>query len=124
MLVNLQPHGKPMDVEVRLGDRCHLAGVARDCPTKLEDMKASLATLARSVASGLFSLRNKAVWQFEMHYSSSPDWMEFVNKPTCGGIEADRDLLDAALSQPGGRIATIEETFAVVYERLDIATRP
>ena len=87
-------------------------------------MRAALSTTSELAASGLFSLRHEAVWRFEMQYSSPPDWMEFVNKPTCGGVDVDQKLLDAALSQPGGRIILTEENFALVYERLGIAPDP
>ena len=43
--------------------------------------------------------------------------VEFVEKPTCGGIDADRKQLDGALSRTDGSVVTIEENYALVYER-------
>ena len=68
-------------------------------------------------AAGLFSLRHEALWQFEIQFLSHAAWAEFGNKPTCGGIESDPELLDAALSRPDGRIILTEENLALVYTR-------
>ena len=73
---------------------------------------------ASIAASGMLSLVDRAVWQFEMQFPSAADWKDFVEKPTCGGIESDQEQLDAALSQTDGSIVIVEENFALVYERL------
>ena len=107
-----------MDLEVRLGSERCPAGIAQDSPAKREDMREALRTVAELVTAGLFSLRNKAVWRFELQFQSPTDWTEFVDKPTCGGVEAEQELLDTALSRPDGRIILTEENLAFVYERL------
>ena len=119
MLINLQPYGRPMNLEVRFGDQRSPAGVARDNPDKLGDMRESLRTVAELATAGLFSLRHEAAWQFEIHFPSPADWKEFLDKPTCGGVEADSELLDAALSQPDGSIVLTEENLTLVHERLE-----
>ena len=65
-----------------------------------------------------FWLRDDALWQFEMRFPSGEDWTEFLEKPSCGGVDADRELLEEAFSRPGGCIVLTEENVARVYERL------
>ena len=107
-----------MDLEVRLGGERRPAGIAEDDPAKCENMRQALRTVAELARAGLFSLRNEAMWQFEVQFQSPADWTEFVDKPSCGGVEADQELLDAALLRPDGCIILTEEDMASVYERL------
>ena len=117
MLVNLQPYAKSMNLEVRLGDERHPAGVALDNANMQEDMRASRRTLAGLSASGLFSLRREIFFELEFHFPSREDWTEFVGRPRAGGFEADHELLDSAHSRGDGRIVAIEEVVAGAYER-------
>ena len=107
-----------MDLEVRLGAELFPAGAARDSPAKCGDMREALRTLAELTTAGLFSLRSQALWRVEIQFRESADWAEFLDKPTCGGVEADEELLDTALSRPDGCIILTEENLAAVYERL------
>ena len=106
-----------MDVEVCVGGERRAVGSAHDCVEKREDMRAALRTLEEFAASGMMSPTGRAVWHFEMQFRSVADWREFVEKPTCGGIDADRKQLDGALSRTDGSVVTIEENYALVYER-------
>ena len=54
-----------------------------------------------------------------MEFRSEPDWREFVERPTCGGIEADPRQLDEALARPDGCVVVTEDNLAAVYERPD-----
>jgi len=105
-----------MDLEVRLGGERRPAGIAEDDLAKRESMRQALRTVAELTRAGLFSLRNEAVWRFELQFQSPADWTEFVDKPSCGGVEADQELLDAALSRPDGCVILTEEDLALVYE--------
>jgi hypothetical protein len=106
-----------MDVEVCVGGERCTAGSARDCVEKQKDMRSALRTLEEFAAAGMLSLAGRAVWHFEVQFPSVADWKEFVEKPTCGGIDADRKQLDVALSRTDGRVVIIEENFALVYAR-------
>ena len=106
-----------MDVEVHVGGERRRVGTAQDSAEKHMDMREALRSVSALAAAGLFSLRHEAVWQFELEYETPEDWADFTDKPTCGGIEADPELLDAALSQPDGRIILTEENLTRVYER-------
>ena len=55
----MQPCARPMEVEVRFGAGRRTAGVAHDSDAKLEDMRASLRTVADLTAAGLFVLRGE-----------------------------------------------------------------
>jgi hypothetical protein len=106
-----------MDLEVRLGARRIPLGVARDLPDKLVNMKEALRTLAELTAAGLFSLRGNAAWEFQYQFHSPADWREFIEKPTCGGVEVDRGRLETALGRPDGYVLLTEKDLASVYER-------
>ena len=107
-----------MDVEVRFGAERQPAGIACDGDTKMEDMRAALRVLTELAAIGLFAPLRKAICSYEFHFLDREEWMKFVEKPNARPIEADRDLLDAALKRRDGRIVVIEENFCRVYERL------
>jgi len=117
LLINLQPYAEPISIEVHVGGERRQAGIARDIAEKLVAMKASLRTLAELVESGLFSLLDEVKWQFEMQYHSLEDWQEFLDRPTCGGAEVDRKLLDAAFARQDGYIISTEDDLALMYER-------
>ena len=106
-----------MDLEVCLGERRIPVGVARDLPDKLVNMKQALRALAELTAAGLFSLRGNAAWEFQNQFWSPPDWREFIERPACGGVEADQGVLEAALARPDGYVLLTEENLAAVYER-------
>ena len=106
-----------MSLEVHLGARRLPAGEARETPEKYEDMRQALRKIAELTTAGLFALRRDAMWEFELHYESPEDWTEFHQRPNCGGVDADPELLDAALVRTDGRIVLTEENLAQVYER-------
>lgn len=118
MLVNLQPYGKPINLEVRLGDERRQVGIAWDSVEKLGNMNASLRELVKSVTAGLFALRHEAHWQFEMWLQTPADWQGFLDRPSFGSVEADQELLDSALAHPDGYVVTTEDDLAQSYERL------
>jgi len=117
LLINLQPFARPMKLEVLLGEERHVAGIAEDNEEKRHAMKASLRRVAGLAEEGLFALRHEVLWEFEMIHTAPDDWAEFVNKPTFGRIEADQELLDAAMSRPDGNIILTEEDLLFVYEK-------
>ena len=118
MLINLQPFARPINLEVRLGDEREPAGTALDCAEKLVSMKGSLLALAASITDGLFALRDEMHWQFEMRYPTSAEWQDFIDRPSFGGVEADQELIDAALERPDGCVVSTEDDLAQSYERL------
>ena len=85
---------------------------------KLEDMKASLRELEKFVTNGSFALRSEVHWQFEMRYPTVADWKEFLERPSHGGVEADQEMLDAALTHADGYVFSTEDDLAQSYERL------
>ena len=110
-----------MDLEVRLGSEHQSAGLAFDNSSTREDMGASRRTLAGPAAAGLFSLRCELFYKLEFHFRSPEDWSAFLERPRAGGLEADQELLDKALSALAGgegRIVAIEEVVATAYERV------
>jgi hypothetical protein len=119
VLINLQPHAKPMRVDVCVDGETRPIGSARDTEEKQVDMRSSLRTLESLVAAGMFRQLAEGVWSFEMHYTDLGDWRAFVEKPTCGGVEVQQEQLEAALQREDGRVITAEEDLARVFERLD-----
>ena len=120
MLINVQPDGRPMNLEVRLGSEPRPAGIVFDDSETLEDMGASRRTLAELAADGLFSFQCEISYRLEFHFESAEDWSAFLERPNAGGLEADQELLDMALSafsRGEGRIVAIEENLAGAYER-------
>ncbi len=115
----MQPHGKPLDVEVRLGAETRVAGIAFDNPTSLEDMRHSLRRLDGLVAEGLLALRRRLSFEFEFHFESPEDWSAFLERPRAGGLEVDGELLDkglSALSRGEGGIVAVEEISAGAWD--------
>lgn len=128
LLVNIQPYGKRMGIEVRVGARRRPAGVVFDNATSLDDMRASLRTLAGTVADGLFSPRGEIFFELRSNFESPEDWWEFLQRPKAGGLEADRALLDEALDRLArgeNSLFTIEPEVVAAYERrvLNASTR-
>ncbi len=107
-----------MTVEVHLGTERRVVGTAQDNADKRADMRGALRRVDEMVADGFLSVRGEAKWRFQTEYSAVEDWREFVERPTCGGLEADTRLIDAALARPDGRVTVTEDNLAVVYERL------
>ncbi len=116
-MINLQPHGKSMDLEVRLGSERRPAGIAFDNPRSREDMRLSHRKLTELTAEGPFSLRYETFYKFRFHFLSREDWSTFLTRPRAGGLEADSDLIETALSRTDGRIIAAEEIVAGAYER-------
>ncbi len=113
----MQPLGKSMDLEVRLGSECRPGvGFVFDDAEAQEDVRSSHRTLTALVAEGLFTRRGEAVYLLEFHFHSADDWQEFLTRPKAGSVEADPDLLASALVHPDGRIVTTEETTITTYE--------
>ena len=106
-----------MDLEVQFGNERQPVGTARDNPAKIADMTQALQSVDDAVRAGLFAPRDEVVWRFEIRFPSPEDWAEFVDKPTCGGIEADQAQLDAALARQDGCIVLTEDDLASVYTR-------
>ena len=106
-----------MSLEVRLGSERRSAGVAFDNPPSLEDMRLSHAKLTELTATGLFSLRYETCYKFNFHFLSREDWSTFLARPRAGGLEADPDLIETALSRTDGRIIAVDEILAGAYER-------
>ncbi len=106
-----------MDLEVRLGSERRPAGIAFDNPPSREDMRLSHGKLTELTAAGLFSLRQEIFYSFEFHFLSREDWSTFLTRPRAGGLEADADLIETALSRTDGRIVAVEEIVAGAYER-------
>ena len=106
-----------MDLEVRLGSERRPAGIAFDNPPSREDMRLSHGKLTELTAAGLFSLRHETFYKFEFHFLSREDWSTFLTRPRAGGLEADADLIETALSRTDGRIVAVEEIAAGAYER-------
>ena len=107
-----------MEVEVRFGANRRTAGVAHDSDAKLEDMRASLRTVADLTAAGLFVLRGESTCAYEFHFPGIEEWQEFVEKPNPIAIEADPALLKEALARPDGLIVVTEENIGRLYKRL------
>ena len=112
LLINLQPYARPLNLQGRRGDDVRQAGSAMENDEKLRDMKASLRELEESGANGLFALRREEHWQFEMRYRTIADWQEFLERPRHGGVEADQELLDAALPPADGSVFSTEDDLA------------
>jgi hypothetical protein len=121
LLINLQPYAKPMQVEVLLGDERRALGTAQDSVEKREEMRGALRRVAETVADGLFALRDQAKWRFEMEFTSEPDWREFIEKPTFGGVQADLRPIADALARPDGSVILTEDNLGEIYERLGAA---
>ena len=116
-LINLQPHGKPMPVEVRLGPERRAAGSVSDTEEFHENLKLSHRTLTDVAASGLFSLESEISYILEFHFFSREDWTTFLARPQARSVEADEDLLEEALSRDDGSIVVAADTFAWAYAR-------
>ena len=81
-------------------------------------MRASLRTLRGQVKQGLFSVSPDIRYRFEYHLDAAKDWTEFLERPGAGGLEADTELLDAAiaaLTHGEGRIVVVENDLAAAY---------
>lgn len=105
-----------MDLEVRLGSERRPAGTAFDNPPSREDMRLSLRKLTELTAAGLFSLRHETFYNLEFHFLLREDWSAFLTRPRAGGLEADLDLIETALSLDDGRIIAVEEIVAGAYD--------
>lgn len=118
MLVNLQPRGDSIGLDVRLGSEHRpKVGLVFDDAEAQEDMKSSHRTLTALAAEGLFTRCDEGIYLLEFHFSSPEDWHEFLVRPKAGGVEADSDLLSAALAHPDGRIVATESTTITTYKR-------
>ena len=82
-------------------------------------MRAALRRVAETVTVGLFLLRGEAKWRLRMEFTTAQDWKEFLENPTCGGVEADRRQIDEALARPDGSVIVTEDNLAAAYQRLD-----
>jgi hypothetical protein len=117
LLVNLQPLGESMDLEVRLGAERPGTGRVFDDEEAQEDMKSAHRTLAALADEGLFTLHDTTTFRLEFHFHTAEDWREFLARPKAGSVEADPQLLAAALAHPQGSIVTTEQTSATTYDR-------
>ncbi len=102
---------------MRLGSERRSAGIAFDNPRSREDMRLSHRELTELTAAGLFSLRYETFYKFEFHFRSRQDWSTFLTRPRAGGLEADQNMIETALSRDDGRIIAVEEILAGAYER-------
>jgi hypothetical protein len=126
MLVNMQPHGQLLDLEVCRGAVRRSAGTAFDDSECRKDMRASLRALAELTAAGLFKLQQEIRLDFEFHFPTAEDWTEWLARPRAGGLAANRELLDKTLPALASGEATIvatEKDVAGVYERLPKSQR-
>jgi len=114
----MQPLGKPMDLDVRIGpDRRLGVGLAFDDTEAQEDMRSAYGTLSALVGEGLFKRRAEDVYRLEYHFRTEEDWQEFLDRPKADRVEADSVLLSSALAHPDGRIVAIERTTITVCDR-------
>lgn len=84
------------------------------------DMRSSREALAASIRAGRFVARAELSTVLEFHYHSEDDWNEFLARPRTGTVEADPDVLAAALAslaREGTVLVGLEETVFSACER-------
>lgn len=90
------------------------------------DMRSSCEALAESMRAGLFTPRAELSTVLEFHYRTEDDWNEFLARPRTGAVEAEPEVLAAALaalSREDAVIVAREETLFSACDRVSDGAR-
>jgi len=97
-----------------------MLGSVQHAPCGRQNIRAACEALTTAIAAGVFLCRSEAEWELAFHYPTLADWIEFLERPKTGSIEADPARFDAALAdftRSDVELVVTEDTVFSLLER-------
>ena len=109
-----------MRLEVSRGGTLDLLGSVLQTSCGQQNIRLASEVLTGAVATGVFSRGAGVERELAFHYQTLEDWLEFLERPRTGSVEADQVRLDVALTELARsdvEIVVTEDTGFNLFER-------